>query len=196
MNEWITCEQDERISELMSLALDGLLDASAEREMQQHLATCPTCRAEWQAMQQISDLFQQSPPVGPPLGFAIRVDRRLAEKEKKRRQKTFGGLAVLTGSLSLVGATVAAVVMIVMGVLAWYSFGSMPAVQEGAGVATEIAEGMGLVGKGAAFFLKDLLLRYGPPLLVIIGVGLAFLAAIWAWLYFKRPDRPHHNGYV
>jgi anti-sigma factor RsiW len=196
MNEWMTCEQGERISEFMSLALDGLLDASAEREMQQHIATCPTCRAEWRAMQQVSDLFQQSPPVGPPLGFAIRVDRQLAEPEKKRRQKTFGGLALLTGSLSLAGATVVAVVMIVAGVLAWHAFGAMPAVQEGAGAAAQVAEGMGLVGKGTAFFLKDLLLRYGPPLLLVIGIGLAFLAGIWAWLYFKRPHRPHHNGYA
>jgi anti-sigma factor RsiW len=196
MNEWITCEQDERISELMSLALDGLLDASVEREMQQHIATCATCRAEWQAMQQVSDLLQQSSPVGPPLGFAVRVDRQLAEKEKKRRHKTFGGLALLTGSLSLAGVTVFAVILIVVGVLAWRSFGSNPAVQEGAGVAAQVAEGVGLVGKGATLFLKDLLLRYGPPLLLVIGVSLALLAGIWAWLYLRRPRRGHHNGYV
>jgi predicted anti-sigma-YlaC factor YlaD len=196
MNELISCEQDERISELMSLALDGLLDAGAEHDLQQHIATCSTCRAEWKAMQQISELFQHSSPIGPPLGFAIRVDRQLAEKEKQRRQRTVGGLALLTGSLSLIGVTVAAVVLIVAGVLAWHAFATVPAVQEGAGVAGQVAEGMGLVGKGAAFFLKDLLLRYGPPLLLLVGVVLAFLAGIWAWLYLRRPHRPHHNGYA
>jgi predicted anti-sigma-YlaC factor YlaD len=195
MNEWVKCEQNERISEFMSTALDGLLDADAERTLQQHLATCSTCQAEWQAMQRISALFRQSPPVGPPLGFAVRLDRRLAEKEKKRRQ-TFGGLALLTGSLSLAGVTVAAVLMIAAGLLAWHSFGSAPAVQEGAGAVSQVASGMGLVGKGATLFLKDLLLRYGPPLLVLVGIGLAVLTAIWAWLYSKRPRRPHHNGYV
>jgi predicted anti-sigma-YlaC factor YlaD len=196
MNEWIACEQDERISELMSLALDGLLNADAERDLHRHLAACPTCQAEWRAMQQLSALFQQSPAAGPPLGFAIRVDRRLAEQENKRRQKTFGGLALLTGSLSLAGVTAAAVILIVVGLLVWHAFGSVPAVQEGAGAVSQVAEGMGLVGKGATLFLKDLLLRYGPPLLILVGIGLAFLAGIWAWLYSKRPGRSHHNGYV
>jgi predicted anti-sigma-YlaC factor YlaD len=194
MNEWLGCEQNERISELMSMALDGLLDAGAEHKLQQHLASCSSCQAEWQAMQQVADLFQQSPTIGPPLGFAIRVDRRLATKEKQRRQ-TFGGLALLTSSLSLAGVTVA-VIMIVAGVLAWHWFGAVPAMQEGAGAVSQVASGMGLVGKGVTLFLKDLLLRYGPPLLVVVGISLAVLTGIWAWLYSKRPRRPHHNGYV
>jgi predicted anti-sigma-YlaC factor YlaD len=194
MNEWLGCEQNERISELMSMALDGLLDAGAEHKLQQHLASCASCQAEWQAMQQVADLFQQSSTIGPPLGFAIRVDRRLAAKEKQRR-RTFGGLALLTSSLSLAGVTVAAL-MIVVGILAWHWFGAVPAVQEGAGAVSQVASGMGLVGKGATLFLKDLLLRYGPPLLVVVGISLALLTGIWAWLYSKRPRRPHHNGYV
>jgi anti-sigma factor RsiW len=195
MNEWKECEQSERISELMSMALDGLLDAEGKRALQQHVATCSTCRAEWQAMQRVPTLFQQSSMVGPPLGFAIRVERRLAEKEKKRRQ-TFGGLALLTSSLSLAGVTVAAVALIVAGLLAWHSLGAAPAVQEGAGAVSQIASGVGLLGKGAVLFLKDMLLRYGPPLLVVVGIGLAFLAGIWAWLFHRRPGRSHHNGYA
>jgi anti-sigma factor RsiW len=195
MNEWLECEQSERISEQMSMALDGLLDADGERNLQQHLATCRACQAEWQALQQVSALLRQSPMAGPPLGFAIRVDRRLAEKEKKRRQ-TFGRLALLTGSLSLAGVTLAAVIMIGVGLLAWHSFGSAPAVQEGAGAVSQVASGMGLVGRGAALFLKDLLVRYGPPLLVVLGISLAFLAGIWAWLFYRRPGRSRHNGFV
>jgi anti-sigma factor RsiW len=195
MSEWLECEQSERIGEQMSMALDGLLDADGERNLQQHLATCPACQMDWQALQQVSALLRQSPMVGPPLGFAIRVDRRLAEKEKKRRQ-TFGGLALLTGSLSLAGVTIAAVMMIVVGLLAWHSFGSAPAVQEGTGAVSQVASGMGLVGRGAALFLKDLLVRYGPPLLVVLGISLAFLAGIWAWLFYKRPGRSRHNGFV
>jgi anti-sigma factor RsiW len=195
MNDWKECEQNEQISELMSMALDGLLDADGERTLQKHVAICATCQAEWQAMQQVSTLFQQSEMIGPPLGFAIRVDRRLAEKEKTRR-RTFGGLALLTSSLSLAGVTVAAVMMIAAGLLVWNWLGAGPSLQQGAGAVSQVASGMGLVGKGATLFLKDLLLRYGPPLLVLLGIGLAFLAGIWAWLFSRRPGRSHHNGYV
>jgi anti-sigma factor RsiW len=194
MNERLECEQNERISELMSMALDGLLDAGTERKLQEHLASCASCQAEWQAMQRVEDLFQQSAPIGPPLGFAIRVDRQLATKEKQRRRR-FGGLALLTSSLSMAGVTVAVVVLIA-GILAWHWFGAVPAVQEGAETVSQIASGVGLVGKGATLFLKDLLLRYGPPLLIVVGISLVVLTAVWAWLYSKRPRRPHHNGYV
>jgi predicted anti-sigma-YlaC factor YlaD len=195
MKEWGQCEQGEQISELMSLALDGLLNAEDEQKMQQHLAACPTCRLEWQAVQQISTLFERSEMVGPPLGFAIRVDRRLAEKEKKRR-RAFGGLAILTGSLSLAAVTVTALTMIVLGVVAWLSFGSVPAIHQGAEAVSQVASGMGLMGRGVTLFLRDLLVRYGPPLLVLTGMVLVLLAGIWAWLITRRSGRSHHNGYA
>jgi predicted anti-sigma-YlaC factor YlaD len=195
MNERGQCEQDEQISELMSLALDGLLVAKDEQELQRHLAVCPACRAEWQAMEDISALFEGSEMVGPPLGFAIRVDRRLVEKEKKRRQ-AFGGLALLTSSLSLAAVTVTALAMIVLGIVAWQSLGSVPAIHQGAEAVSQVASGMGLMGKGVTLFLKDLLLRYGPPLLVLTGVVLVLLTGIWAWLVTRGPGRSHHNGYV
>jgi hypothetical protein len=61
---------------------------------------------------------------------------------------------------------------------------------------SQIASGMGLVGKGASFFLGDLLLRYGPPLVILLAIGLAILAGIWLWLFIKRPGNSHRNGYV
>jgi predicted anti-sigma-YlaC factor YlaD len=189
------CEHNQQISALMSLALDGLLDAGDQRRLQQHLAGCPACQAEWQAMQQVSALFEESSMVGPPLGFAIRVERRLGEKTKVQR-RVFGGMAVFTSSLSLAGITVAALVAIVLGVVAWQWFGSLSAVQQGSSAVSQVASGVGLMGKGASLFLKDLLLRYGLPLVFLIGAGLAFLFGIWAWLFSKRPSNFHRNGYV
>jgi anti-sigma factor RsiW len=179
----------------MSLALDGLLDADGQRQMEQHLAACPACRAEWASMRQVSTLFEQSPMVGPPLGFAVRVERRLGEKAKKRGW-TPGGIAVLTGSLSLAGVTVATVALIFLGVVAWQWLGAQPAVYQGSTAVTQVASGVGLVGKGASLFLKDLLVRYGPPLLLLAAAGLALTTGVWAWLFVKRPGNSQRNGYV
>jgi anti-sigma factor RsiW len=195
MERGMECEHGEQFTALMSLALDGWLDGDDQQRLDRHLATCPACRAEWQAMQQVSALFEASPMVGPPLGFAVRLERRLAEKKKQRRQ-LFGGLALLTGSLSLAGVTVAVVVLIVLGVIAWRSFDSSPAVQQGTELASQVASGVGLVGKGASFFLGDLLLRYGAPLVLLLLAGLVLLVALWAWLLVKRPGGTHHNGYA
>jgi anti-sigma factor RsiW len=163
--------------------------------MDEHLAACPACQAEWASMRQVSALFEQAPMVGPPLGFAVRVERRLEERSKKRRWSP-GGLAVLTGSLSLAGVAVAAVTLIVIGVIAWQWLGAQPAVYQGSTAVTQAAAGIGLVGKGASLFLKDLLVRYGLPLLLVAAAGLALTSGVWAWLFVRRPGNPQRNGYV
>jgi anti-sigma factor RsiW len=186
----------EQVTALMSLALDGLLDAHEERELQQHLAGCATCMAEYEAMQQVSAWLGEAPMVGPPLGFAIRVERRLEERARKQR-RLFGGLAVVTSSLSLAGITVATVALVVLGLLAWQGFGTGPDLLGALpSVLAQVASGMGLVGKGATLFLWDLLQRYGPPLVALVAIGLAFLVGMWVWLFVKRPGESHRNGYV
>jgi len=191
----IKCEQQEQMAGQMSMALDGLLGADELQRWQRHLQECAVCQAEWQAMQQVSMLLEQAPQVGPPLGFAIRVERRLNEKIRQRR-RAFSGLAVLTGSLSLAGVTVAVAVLLVLGWFAWHNRGPLTDVQQGGSAVSQIASGMGLVGKGASLFLVDMLLRYGTPLVFLIGFGLVVLAGIWVWLFLKRPGSSHHNGYA
>ena len=199
----------EQVTALMSMALDGLLDTHQQRDLQQHLAGCAACMAEYEAMQQVSAWLGEAPMVGPPLGFAIRVERRLDERARKQR-RLFGGLAVVTSSLSLAGITVAAMALIVLGLLAWQGsgaspplrgtsaalLGALPSMQQGTSVLAQVASGMGLVGKGATLFLWDLLQRYGPPLVLLLAVGLAFLVGIWVWLFVKPPGESHRNGYV
>lgn len=189
------CAQGERMTALMSLALDGMLDSSDRQRLEQHMKTCVACRTEWQAMAKVAALFEDSPAVGPPLGFAVRVERRLEDQAKKKR-RTFGGLAVATGSLSLIGATVAAVLILVLGIAAWRWFDTSPSIQEGTQTLTQVASGVGLMGKGASLFLGDLLLRYGAPLVLVLGVGLLVLLGVWAWLLVKRPGGTRHNGFA
>lgn len=195
MDRSAECEHSEQMTALMSLTLDGLLEGSERQRLDQHIANCSCCRAEWEAMQRVSALFEGSAPVGPPLGFAIRVERRLAEKTKQQR-RLFGGLAVLTSSLSLAGVTVAVVVMIVMGIFAWRWLDSTPAVQQGTHTVTEVASGVGLMGKAASSLLGDLLIRYGAPLVLLLGIGLMVLLVVWAWLFLKRPGGTRHNGFA
>lgn len=189
------CAQGERMTALMSLALDGMLDSNDRQRLEQHMKTCVACRTEWQAMAQVAALFENSPAVGPPLGFAVRVERRLEDQAKKKR-RTFGGLAVATGSLSLVGATVAVVLILVLGFAAWRWFDTSPSLQQGTQTLTQVASGVGLMGKGASLFLGDLLLRYGAPLVLVLGVGLLVLLGVWAWLLVKRPGGTRHNGFA
>jgi anti-sigma factor RsiW len=183
------------MSLLMSLALDGMLAHDDSRRMERHLVTCTSCQAEWAAMKEVSVLLESEPLVGPPLGFAVRVERSLEAQAQKRR-RAFGGLAVLTGSLPLVGITVAAIAVFVLAVVAWNWFGSMSSVQQSAVALGQVASGVALLGKGTSFFLGDLLSRYGPPLVLVLAVGLAFLVGMWTWLFLKRPGSSHRNGYV
>lgn len=195
MDRLVECEHGEQMTALMSLMLDGLLEDPDRHRLDKHLASCAACRSEWEAMQQVSALFEHSAMVGPPLGFAIRVERKLEAQAKKRRQ-LFGGLALVTSSLSLAGVTAVVVLALVLGIMAWNRFDSSPAVQQGTHTVSQVASGMGLVGKGASLFLGDLLLRYGAPLVLVLGIGLVVLVAVGAWLVIKRPGSRHPNGYA
>lgn len=193
MGEPVECRDSDRMSLLMSQALDGLLAAADRQVLEGHLAVCPACRAEWQAMQQVSALFKSAEMVGPRLGFATRVERRLADKAKKRR-RLFGGAAVLTGSLSLAAVTAAVVAVIVLGVVAGNWLNVLPEVKEGTNTVSQIASGVNLVGKGASLFLGDLLRSFGVPMVIGVGIALALLVVVWVWVAVKRPGGYHHNG--
>ena len=195
MEEMMERKHDEEMTMLMSLALDEMLGDAERQRLEQHLQACPACHTEWEAMQAVSALLADSPMAGPPLGFAVRVERKLAEKDRKRRQ-TFGGLAVLTSSLSLAGLTAAVICLIVVAVLAWQGIGPLSSLQEETSAVSQVATGMGLMGKGASLFLGDLLLRYGSLLVFALGFGIVVLGGLWTWLLLRRPRNRQHNGYV
>lgn len=194
MDEWMRCELEEQMSAYMSLALDNMLDVGERQELDRHLATCSDCQAEWEGIKQISMLFDSAPMIGPSLGFAVRVERSIGEKAQKRR-RNMGQVALLTGSLSFAGLAAAAISLVVVAFVAWQWLGGVPSVQLGSSAVSQIASGFGLMGKGVSMFLKDLLVRYGPPLLAALAVGLAAMVSAWAWVYTKRPgSSSRHNG--
>jgi len=195
MERWEECEHGEGLTGLMSLALDGLLEDRDWQRLEQHLMTCAACRQEWEAMQQISTLFEASPLVGPSLGFATRVERRLGEQTRKRR-RLFGGVALLTSSLSLAGVTVITLMVFGLGIAAWRWLDSAAAAEQETQAVSQVVSGMGLLGRGASLFLGDLLLQYGAPLVLVLGISLAVLVTMWVWLYRKHPNGKRDNGYV
>ena len=69
----------------MSLALDRMLPAGEERELQAHLANCPICQAEWEALQSVSHLLAQAPLASPGVDLALRVEERLHRQRVRRR---------------------------------------------------------------------------------------------------------------
>ncbi|MFN2166530.1 MAG: anti-sigma factor family protein, partial [Anaerolineae bacterium] len=52
---------DHLSSEVMSLALDGLLSPGELREFDQHLHSCVACSVRWTKWQQISRLLEVEP---------------------------------------------------------------------------------------------------------------------------------------
>lgn len=178
---------------LMSMALDGLLDDDSEGQLRQHLDACSTCHAEWTAMQQVSTWLEGSDLTGPPLGFALRVERRLEEKARNRR-RALRGLAVLTGSLSLAGVALATAAALVLVLVIWLWPGSQSVVQEGGSLVSSLASRIVVTGRGMLLCLKELFLHYGIPLLLVSGSGLTVLSVVWAWLFTRRRGRTVVNG--
>jgi anti-sigma factor RsiW len=103
-------------SEMMSLAVDGILSAHELRAMETHLSSCPTCLRQWQALQALSSLFADQALAEPTDGFAERVVLRMARRDV-RRQRTRGAVGVLAGSATLWSGMLA--ILLVWFALAW-----------------------------------------------------------------------------
>ena len=77
------CEQ---YTEWMSLAQDGMLSSTQHRLLHAHLAECPSCTAQWEAMTLVSQIFHAAPMATPRAGFSARFEARLAYRQEQRRQ--------------------------------------------------------------------------------------------------------------
>ena len=103
-------ENCEQYGEWMSLAQDGMLSSTQTRLLHTHLASCPPCQTQWEAMTFVSQVFRAAPMVAPTPGFAERFQARLAYREEQRRTLmiwlllSIGAFALLALTLpSLIG---------------------------------------------------------------------------------------------
>jgi predicted anti-sigma-YlaC factor YlaD len=82
MNE----QQCERYLEWMSLAQDGMLSRSQNHALHAHLADCPYCQEQLEAMTAVSRMFRATPMAEPTPGFVARFEARLAYLEEQHRR--------------------------------------------------------------------------------------------------------------
>lgn len=87
-------------TDVMSLALDGLLDPAERRQLDEHLHGCEVCRGHWTKWQHISNVMQVEPFVGPAPGFALRLNQRFYQRQQ-RRERMLGGVVLIGGTLSI-----------------------------------------------------------------------------------------------
>ena len=166
---------DHLSTESMSLALDGLLDATELQEFDAHLNACEVCRGEWLKWQRISDVFQVEPFTAPAPGFMLRVDQAV-QRDEKRRERMWGGLVLVGGTLSIW-------TVLLMGLALTMTVGMT--VFSGAQV--DPLKYLGIGGEAAAVLvlslatIRDGLLAMLPDPAVSIGIAavLAVLALIW-----------------
>lgn len=77
----ISCE---RAWELLSRQLDESLSPQEERELEEHLAACPSCRKKQEELAQMKEALQNLEEVPAPADFTQRVmDQVLAESQEK-----------------------------------------------------------------------------------------------------------------
>lgn len=73
----------DRYWELLPARLDGALTGDEERELEEHLAACPDCRAAGAQLAALRDAFDELEEITAPEGFAQGVMDRIRAEEKK-----------------------------------------------------------------------------------------------------------------
>ncbi len=77
------------VMEWLNAYLDAELHEGRIQQVQAHLAECDTCLAELEALEKLSDLLQEAPPVefSPPERFASQVSLRLPRQKAAAPRK-------------------------------------------------------------------------------------------------------------
>jgi anti-sigma factor RsiW len=96
-----------KIEALMHAALDGELGERERARFDEHLAACPACRREYEALTRAVAAFEAAPRLEPSPDFAASVMNRarLAKARQARVRRTF---ARVTVAASAAAAAVAA----------------------------------------------------------------------------------------
>ena len=87
-------------SQMMSERLDGRLNSAEVTLLDEHLAACGVCQAEWRGLQVLDTLFASAPMVQPPVRMRVQVMARLDRRNQARRM-IVGGTALTLGTVAL-----------------------------------------------------------------------------------------------
>ena len=93
---------------LMSMALDGLLDARESERLEELMKEDTGLRATWQQWQKLENLLTTAVRAEPETGFVARFEQRLAAREKRTRarRRALFGAAALTGWLIIIATLI------------------------------------------------------------------------------------------
>ncbi len=100
---------------LVSLALDGMIEAGEQRRLDSHLQHCSECRVQWELWQLLDRKLHAEPVPQPAPEFSQRVVGELIRQERRRNMQIGIFLTVLTilaWALALVGAGVLAAALV------------------------------------------------------------------------------------
>ena len=75
----LTCDQ---ALEYMSQALDGPLSLEKRRELDEHLASCPQCRTDYEALFQLEDVLRDMGETSAPAELSTRVMEQIREESQ------------------------------------------------------------------------------------------------------------------
>jgi predicted anti-sigma-YlaC factor YlaD len=85
---------------MMSARLDGRLDSTTMALLENHLAGCSACRAEWHQLQTLDNLLASASMIRAPAYLRVHVVARLNRREQARRA-VVGGTALALGTVAL-----------------------------------------------------------------------------------------------
>ena len=94
---------------LISLELDGMLEADEQARLDGHMEQCSACRTQWQLWQTLDNRLREAPMPMPAPGFSHSVTQRLVRQERRRNLQVGVMLTVFTllvWSLGLTGVCV------------------------------------------------------------------------------------------
>lgn len=91
----------EEMGGLLALSSAGLLDASEERELREHVHECPACAARLHSFAAMAQGLSSMPPPAIPADLAVRTQTRMAAELTDSADRRSG--AVLAVAASLIG---------------------------------------------------------------------------------------------
>jgi predicted anti-sigma-YlaC factor YlaD len=163
-------------SEWLSLRLDGLIEREQSARLQEHLASCEACRAEWEAMQGVSSVLQAASVVAPPLNFTANVALRLQQRQARRR-RVRGGIGLMVGSVGLWG--LAAAILALLFLTVWQPLVRLFWVDVMLPSARNVASIALVLGRALQAVIRELFSH--PRWLLLPGYAMAAFGLIGLW---------------
>ncbi len=101
--------EHERFEELISLKLDGELDAAGERELAEHLASCGRCRELYELLSGVRETLSVNPE--PPEALVVGVMEGVERIDRTRRRNLRGRRIGIAAGFLAAAAVLALVVL-------------------------------------------------------------------------------------